>query len=43
MERIVETISIIVIIKTIIILITICNQSISDQCVSNQWSSLGRS
>jgi hypothetical protein len=31
MERIVETISIIIIIKTIIILIIICNPNISDQ------------
>jgi ABC-type lipoprotein release transport system permease subunit len=33
-ERITKTI--IIIIKTIIILIIICNRSISDQCVSNQ-------
>jgi hypothetical protein len=35
MERILETIRIIIIIKTIIILIIICKQNISDQCVSN--------
>jgi hypothetical protein len=40
MERIPE---IIIIIQTNIILIIICNQNISDQYVSNQWSSLGRS
>jgi hypothetical protein len=42
-ERIPETITIIItIIETNIILIIICEQSICDQCVSNQWSSLGR-
>jgi hypothetical protein len=40
MERIPE---IIIIIETNIILIIICKQNISDQCVSNQWISLGRS
>jgi hypothetical protein len=42
-ERIPETISIFMIIKTIIILINTCKQNISNQCVSNQWSSLDRS
>jgi hypothetical protein len=40
-ERIALTITISIII--IIILITTCKPNISDQSISNQWSSLGRS
>jgi hypothetical protein len=42
-ERIPEIIIIIIVETNIILIIIICKQSISDQCVSSQWSSLGRS